>query len=85
MDISQEFSDVINRIYREGTKNPITTTQIYNSSIVGTLANSGCCIGEINLLMRVSCLGKTIVTQIHMSKDDDSVLFADDKMTSMYK
>lgn len=85
VNIAEEFGSVMSRSWKEGNRKPITQTKICNLILKGTIPSGGTCMGDTNLFIRITCFGTTIVTQIKMNQEDNSVLFQDKEGKAMYK
>lgn len=64
ISIKDEFSKIVQRIEREGNKEPISESQVFNIGIRGTIPGGKFCIGELSIYMRCTCFGKMIVNEI---------------------
>lgn len=85
VSIRDAFRKVMYLLKMRGSCKTISETVMKNCTIKGTIPCSACCIGEINIFIRMSCFGKLIITQFQMNAEKKSVYFKDREGKAMYK
>lgn len=85
VSIRDAFRKIMYLIKLKGSCKTISETVMKNFTIKGTMPCSACCIGEINIFIRISCFGKLIITQFQMNPEKRSVYFRDKEGKALYK
>lgn len=64
ISITDKFTQVVEKIVRDGNKEPASESHFYNADIKGTIPGGDSFIGKLKIFIRISCFGKMIVSEI---------------------